>query len=64
MCRVYDGQYKDDLKHGVGKFVWADGRFYDGEWKNGQRHGRGMYQNTRSEQRVGYWDEDKFVKWA
>lgn len=60
---VYEGQYRDDLKHGMGKFVWADGRTYEGEWCCGKRHGRGRYVNARSEQKVGYWLDDKFDRW-
>lgn len=60
---TYEGQYKDDLKHGTGKFVWADGRTYDGMWREGKRHGRGMYMNARCEQKVGYWNDDKFERW-
>lgn len=60
---IYDGQYDKDLKHGAGKFVWADGRAYDGEWQRGKRHGRGIYTNARSEQKVGYWADDKFDRW-
>lgn len=60
---IYEGQYKDDLKHGAGKFVWADGRTYDGEWFNGHRHGRGLYMNAKSEKKVGYWADDKFLRW-
>ena len=32
----YQGQYKDQKKHGRGKYVYNDGRVEDGNWKNGQ----------------------------
>ena len=32
--RVYDEEYKDDLKHGHGVFIWQDGRKYGWEWRN------------------------------
>lgn len=60
---VYEGQYKADLKHGSGKFAWGDGRIYDGEWNRGMRHGRGKYTNANSQEKVGYWVEDKFDRW-
>jgi len=60
---IYEGQYEDDMKHGNGKFVWADGRVYDGQWQHGKRHGKGMYQNVRSERKVGFWVDDKFDRW-
>jgi len=60
---IYEGEYKEDLKHGSGKFVWADGRTYDGEWRTGKRHGKGIYVNAKQERKVGYWAEDKFDRW-
>ena len=43
--RVYDGEYKEDIKHGQGMFKWPDGRTWDGQWRNGKQHGSG--QNER-----------------
>ena len=31
---VYEGQFKDDKKHGHGMFKYADGDMYQGEFKN------------------------------
>jgi antitoxin component YwqK of YwqJK toxin-antitoxin module len=28
----YEGNYKDGLKHGVGKMVFPNGNVYEGEW--------------------------------
>lgn len=28
----YEGDYKDGLKHGVGKMVFPNGNIYEGEW--------------------------------
>jgi hypothetical protein len=28
----YEGNYKDGLKHGVGKMVFPGGNTYEGEW--------------------------------
>ena len=28
--RKYDGQFKNDKKHGYGKYFWIDGRIYVG----------------------------------
>jgi len=33
--RHYEGDYKDDKKHGFGTFTWPDKRQYSGGWKNG-----------------------------
>ena len=38
-AKEYDeGEFKDDRRHGQGKFVWSDGRVYDGRWKSGKLH--------------------------
>lgn len=44
---IYDGEYKDGMKHGRGKLRMANGDVYEGEFKEDQMHGRGMikYQN-------------------
>mmetsp|Transcript_64213 Transcript_64213/g.153307 ORF Transcript_64213/g.153307 Transcript_64213/m.153307 type:complete len:272 (+) Transcript_64213:48-863(+) len=62
-CMCYEGEYLDDMKHGMGKFTWADGRCYDGEWQQGKRHGRGAYTTAEGDYRIGYWSEDRFVRW-
>lgn len=44
---VYNGQFQNNLFHGVGEFVCQDNRFYKGEWCKGQRHGRGTQSYLR-----------------
>merc|ERR1711957_268435 len=61
---VYEGDYKDDMKHGTGKFTWADGRIYDGEWKMGKRDGMGKYTGSNGEKKIGYWEANKWTRWA
>jgi hypothetical protein len=39
---VYDGDWKDDKKHGRGKLTYpahAKWDFYEGPWENDQKHG-------------------------
>lgn len=60
---VYEGEYADDQKHGVGELQWPDGRVYNGEWRRGRRHGRGAYRTAQGEQRIGYWSDDRFLRW-
>ena len=31
---VYEGEFKDDKKHGQRKLTWVDGSVYEGEWKD------------------------------
>jgi len=45
---VYEGDYKQGLKHGQGKLCNSDETTsYEGEFKDGLPHGKG----------VAYWDE-------
>jgi hypothetical protein len=37
----YDGQWKNDMKYGYGRFVWPNGAWYDGEWKDDLQDGNG-----------------------
>jgi hypothetical protein len=30
----YEGQWNDDMRHGWGRLVWADGNTFEGGWKN------------------------------
>lgn len=32
----FNYRYKDDKKHGLGTFIWNDGRKYIGEWREGK----------------------------
>ena len=40
---IYDGQWKDDLKHGNGKESFSNGDTYDGQYTEGLMHGHGKY---------------------
>ncbi|CAJ1330625.1 unnamed protein product [Effrenium voratum] len=53
----YEGQWKDGLKHGKGRFIYPDGDVYDGEWSDGKAHGHGTYTSKQSKY-VGEWQSD------
>ena len=40
---IYEGEYKDDLRHGKGRFLWANGESYEGDYLNDERTGKGVY---------------------
>lgn len=37
----YEGEWKEDLKHCKGKFIWLNGDIYNGYYINGICHGVG-----------------------
>ena len=36
----YEGEHKNNIPHGKGTSIYADGNKYTGEWKDGKRHGK------------------------
>src|SRR5262249_36755503 len=44
---VYEGQFKDEQFHGLGKLTLSAGGVYEGYFHNGQPHGIGKYVNAR-----------------
>ena len=61
--RRYEGEYKNDKKHGFGIYTWADGRQYHGMWLNGKQHGEGKYILPTGVQRRGEWKDGHRVRW-
>ena len=39
---IYEGSFKDGLKHGKGKLKTRNKRSYEGDWKNDKHHGFGI----------------------
>eukprot|EP01119_Soliformovum_irregulare_P025133 TRINITY_DN9220_c0_g1_i1.p1 TRINITY_DN9220_c0_g1~~TRINITY_DN9220_c0_g1_i1.p1 ORF type:complete len:324 (-),score=74.96 TRINITY_DN9220_c0_g1_i1:5-976(-) len=56
---TYLGQWKENKKHGWGKFVWGDSSRYEGQWFNDKRTGFGTYFWLDGRYFVGYHCEDK-----
>jgi hypothetical protein len=62
--RRYEGQYKDDKKHGFGVYTWADGRAYEGYWFKGKQHGIGTYLVAKDNKvKFGLWEDGKRIEW-
>ena len=52
----------DDKKHGIGTFLWPDGRRYVGDWVNGKQHGKGIFNRSDTGSVETEWKEGKRVK--
>jgi len=53
----YEGEWKDDRRHGKGTFTYPDGDKYVGEYKDGHRHGKGALTLSDGEKYVGEFKE-------
>lgn len=59
----YEGNFQDDLRHGNGKYTWAQGsswgeKWYSGQYRNNWRHGWGAQQWVNGDRYEGPWEND------
>lgn len=38
---IYEGQFRDDIYNGFGRFIYSNGNYYIGNWLDGKRSGFG-----------------------
>ena len=55
----YEGEYRDDKKHGQGTYTWADGTRYEGEYRDDKKHGQGTYTWADGTRYEGEYRDDK-----
>jgi hypothetical protein len=55
---VYEGQYVDERRHGVGEYHYLDASIYEGEWFKNRRQGFGVYTRADGGIYEGEWDRD------
>jgi hypothetical protein len=54
---MYEGEFKDGKRHGLGRQLFESGDMYDGGWKQGRLHDRGVYYFTNGDRLYGMWRE-------
>lgn len=54
---VYEGHFKDHMKHGFGLFTFSTGCRYEGWYKDDLRHGRGKYVWSDGDWYDGEWKD-------
>jgi len=52
---TYNGQWKDNMRHGFGKQTWADGATYEGEWTENSAAGNGRFMHIDGDVYIGQW---------
>ena len=60
---MYDGEWKDNTKHGHGVFAWANGNKYEGPYVNDRQHGEGKVIRQDGTIDRGVWTDGKWIKW-
>ena len=59
---MYEGEFKDGLYDGYGRFIYNQTVYYEGQWKKGKRHGFGTNCYYEGYQEDAKWEHDKLVK--
>ena len=54
----YEGEFKNGIREGKGKFIYNNNNIYDGEWKNDIKEGKGIMNYKNGEK--FYFSNDKF----
>ena len=57
--REYAGEWRNDVPHGVGKAVLANGDQYTGEWRGGAREGKGRLVAVDGTKSEGEWSQGR-----
>jgi len=55
----YEGEWKDNLKHGVGTMYYVDGSSYKGDWSYDRQDGKGVLQDDLGNTYEGEWKSGK-----
>lgn len=57
-CR-YEGEFKENFRHGTGMYVLPDGSVYTGQWREGFMNGRGLFKWPDGSVYDGEWKDGK-----
>lgn len=55
----YEGETKNDLFHGQGKYYFTDGSKYVGQFIDGKKHGQGTFYFANGDKYVGHYENGK-----
>lgn len=55
----YEGDFKENLRHGYGKYILPDGSCYEGNWREGMMCGRGVFNWADGSFYDGEWKEGR-----
>ena len=59
----YEGEFKNGLPEGTGKYTCGSGDYYYGSWKKGLKDGKGelhLFEDGKETLITGYWKKDNY----
>jgi hypothetical protein len=56
---IYDGEWREGVIYGQGKYTFSSGASYDGQWVDNKFQGRGTYIWPSGAMYIGDWVENK-----
>eukprot|EP00930_Biecheleria_cincta_P056143 TRINITY_DN4230_c0_g1_i1.p1 TRINITY_DN4230_c0_g1~~TRINITY_DN4230_c0_g1_i1.p1 ORF type:complete len:201 (+),score=24.25 TRINITY_DN4230_c0_g1_i1:102-704(+) len=56
---IYIGQWKGNVRDGIGKQTWPDGAVYEGAFSNNKAEGYGKFTHVDGDVYEGEWEDDK-----
>jgi hypothetical protein len=56
---IYQGDFKENCRHGLGAYTLPDGSVYDGEWRDNVQNGRGIFRWVDGSYYDGQWKDGK-----
>ena len=54
---TYEGDYKNGIREGKGRYTFVAGGWYKGDWANGLKHGEGTFRYPDKSKYTGEWKE-------
>ena len=58
---IYEGQLRDDIYHGYGRYIYTNGSYYTGNWTDGKRQGYGKLNDISGKVYEGIWKNNTFL---
>ena len=60
---TYEGEWKDNQKHGKGEYIHENGQRFKGEYKDGKRDGPGVLNDINVKEVIrGIWKDGKLTE--
>jgi hypothetical protein len=53
----YDGEFKENSRHGIGSYTFADGSVYEGDWRDNVPCGKGIFRWQDGSVYDGHWKD-------